>query len=248
MGEMRRPARIVYNLIGPRAFGALEFFIRHERAHGCGGPFNGQRCRAQLFDELIRCRPWNAIVETGTYRGETTVRFEETGIPVYTVESQPRYVSFARTRFFFERRRVQSYFADSREVLGGLASDPHFPRSGIFFYLDAHWYDDLPLRDEVELIFTHWPDSVALVDDFEVPDTAYGFDDYGEGKALTLEYLRPVEHLNLRLFFPTADFDEETGWRRGCVVLCQDEAVARILESVATLKPHIGRNGEPEHE
>jgi hypothetical protein len=240
---MGRTARIIFALIGPRAFGWLEYFVKPHRAHGFGGPFNGQSCRARLFEELIRCRAWNAIVETGTCRGGTTVRFEETGIPVHTVESAARYFGFAELRFFFERRRVHRYLADSRDLIRRLATDPRFPRSGVFFYLDAHWYDDLPLRDEIELAFTNWPDSVALVDDFEVPGTEYGFDDYGPGKALTLEYLRPLAHLNLHLFFPAPGVEEETGARRGCVVLCRDDKVAGLLEDIPALRPH-GRMGD----
>ena len=62
------------------------------------------------------------------------------------------------------------------------------------FYLDAHWNDHLPLREEVELALKHFAKAVLIIDDFAVPDDpGYAFDDYGPGKALTLDYLARAE-------------------------------------------------------
>ena len=36
------------------------------------------------------------------------------------------------------------------------------------FYLDAHWLEHLPLREEVELITANFPRAVIVIDDFEV--------------------------------------------------------------------------------
>jgi hypothetical protein len=45
------------------------------------------------------------------------------------------------------------------------------------FYLDAHWEEYLPLRDELQLIYNNFPRAVVLVDDFKVDDDlGYGFD------------------------------------------------------------------------
>ena len=58
------------------------------------------------------------------------------------------------------------------------------------FYLDAHWHEYLPLRDELEIALGQFANAVVLIDDFQVPDDpGYGFDDYGPGKTLNLEYL-----------------------------------------------------------
>ena len=63
----------------------------------------------------------------------------------------------------------------------------------------------------------------------------YGYDDYGPGKALTLDYLKQVGHLELKAFFPRATADAETGQKRGSVVLCRDPDVARTLSGLETL-------------
>jgi hypothetical protein len=53
-------------------------------------------------------------------------------------------------------------------------------QAGVFFYLDAHRYEDLPLRDEIRIVTRHWSEVAIMVDDFEVPnDSDYRFDDYG---------------------------------------------------------------------
>jgi hypothetical protein len=72
-----------------------------------------------------------------------------------------------------------------------------------FFYLDAHWYDHLPLLDEMTLILERMSNSVIMVDDFQVPDDpGYCYDDYGEGQVLDLRYLLPLAHYDFAIFFP----------------------------------------------
>jgi hypothetical protein len=34
-------------------------------------------------------------------------------------------------------------------------------------YLDAHWGDDLPLLDELEIVLKAKPEALILIDDFE---------------------------------------------------------------------------------
>ena len=91
----------------------------------------------------------------------------------------------------------------------------------VFAYLDAHWGPDLPLREELEIIAAHWKRAVVMVDDFEVPgDSGYGFDDYGDGAALTESYLRRAAALgSWTVRYPVAPSTVETGSRRGCCVL-----------------------------
>ena len=77
-------------------------------------------------------------------------------------------------------------------VWQALARDSSVPKCDVFFYLDAHWEDDLPLLEEIEVIFSHRDRATIMIDDFCVPGTDYGFDDYGAGKTLNLAYLRAV--------------------------------------------------------
>ncbi len=201
-------------------------------------PFNGQDGRRQIFRELLRTLPLHALVETGTFRGTTTAFLaRESQLPVFTVEAVPRAFQYARFRLR-GLSRVRLELGDSRRFIERLAHDASLPKVNVFFYLDAHWYQDLPLREEVELIARFWKSSVIMIDDFEVPgDAGYGFDDYGPGKRLCLGYLPPLEALGLVAFFPSIPSATESGARRGCVVLVHGDLAGRV-RNIAALRPH----------
>src|SRR5262249_42296175 len=149
--------------------------------------------QALFVDILVKTQP-HMIVETGTYLGITTELMSETGLPVFTIESHPRNYGFACARFWW-RQNVRVLYGDSRARLGRLFDETLHPLYGLtlFFYLDAHWNDDLPLAEELDIVFRRCPKAVVMIDDFQVPsDAGYGFDDYGPGKALVLSYIRPA--------------------------------------------------------
>lgn len=219
--------------------GGREYYSQPMWRSGFGGPFNGQRCRQELFLELVRAFRVVALVETGTYRGTTTEFMRQmTDLAVFSTDLDPRAYGFARMRFL-GRRGVHLFLRDSRSFLRELAR--HGPKGRVLFYLDAHWNKDLPLREEVDVIFRAWPQAVVMIDDFQVPDdTGFGFDDYGPGKALTLEYLGDLKSEGLQAFFPAIRSSEETGARRGAVVLASDPdvaAIARRLKSLRSAEP-----------
>ena len=216
--------------------GAVDCLFQRQAVTGFGGPLNGSASRLQTFEELRRRCAFDAIVETGTYRGESTIYFAATGCPVYSSEVNPRYLGYARMRLR-SRSNVHILLGDSRQFLRRLIEDPRVPKDKVFFYLDAHWHDDLPLREEVELIFRNWKRPVVMVDDFQVPgDEGYQFDDYGEGKRLSLDYLDPVAHLAFAAFFPTLPSSEESGYKRGWTVLAGDPFSIDQLRQIAQVR------------
>jgi hypothetical protein len=127
--------------------------------------------------------------------------------------------------------------------LRDLAANVQFPKSKVFFYLDAHWQEHLPLAEELEIIFTSWREAVVMVDDFKVPGSDYAYDDYGPGKALTLEYLDRLRHLELTPFFPAVPSELETGLKRGSVVLCREAIVTERLSRIESLTIYADRDG-----
>src|SRR5262249_41063976 len=164
-----------------------------------------------------------AIVETGTYLGTTTELLATCGVPVHTVEANERCYGFARARFW--RGNVHVWLGDSRSGLRAILDGPlrSKPSETIFVYLDAHWEDDLPLAEELDIVFSNCPSAVVMIDDFQVPgDPGYRYDDYGSGKALTPGYIQSsCKTHNLVALYPGARSADETGARRGCVVLVQ---------------------------
>ena len=178
-----------------------------------------------------------AIVETGTFRGTTTEFFADLCPgPVFTIEADQRLYGFSRTRFI-RRRNVVSLLDDSRSGLRGLIGDTRLHGKRVLFYLDAHWDVDLPLAEEIDLVFGNWNEAVVLIDDFQVPDDAgYGFDDYGAGNALTLGYIGEMrDKYQSKIFFPAAASTQETGARRGCVVLVANPILSATIQ--AKLRP-----------
>lgn len=109
--------------------------------------------------------------------------------------------------------------------------------AGGFFYLDAHDSGDLPLREELEIIFENWSDAVVMIDDFMVPhDSGYGYGDYGVGKIPSIEYLGPLAHLRLAMFLPAKDSKAETGAKRGCTVVARDPEIVEKIKRSETLR------------
>lgn len=184
-----------------------------------GGPLNGQRYRQQIFARMMRVNP-DAIIETGTYLGASTAHFARQGVPVHTCESHDQ--NYARAIVnLTEFSNVRLYLQDSRAFLKGLAGDPAITYDCPLFYLDAHWYNDLPLAEEIAIIRDRWPRFMIMVDDFEVPGTNYGFDRYTNGLELTLDYLRKenIDLASMAVMFPTAAETSETSVRRGTLML-----------------------------
>lgn len=193
---------------------------------------NGQRFRQEMFRALIQELRPHAVFESGTYRGATTqFLWHVSGRPVYTVEKEPAFARPAARRFR-DVSDIRVIKSDSRKALLGLRDNSSFPKSRVFFYLDAHWDADLPLREEVAIITGSWTDSLIVIDDFKVPDDpGYGFDTYA-GTQLSIEYLGDAVGA-YKIFWPNCPSREETGARRGCVVL----AAPTLADRLAALEP-----------
>jgi len=200
-----------------------------------GGPMNGQSGRQGIVEQLLTLVPFAEVVETGTFRGSSTEFLARTShLPVVTVEAVPRNYEYAKRRLAkFPDVRVR--LGDSRQFLDELSKTA--TESPVLFYLDAHWEEDLPLEGELEVIERWWPQAVVLVDDFEVPDdSGYGYDDYGIGKSLDHRLLDRSAVATWSRFAPTLPSAQETGERRGCVVIAAP-AVSAQLGGVSRLRP-----------
>ena len=192
--------------------------IRKDRADpqariGFAGPLNGQRIRQNIFIQLSEIFAFDALVETGAYLGTTTEFFSSRGLPVYSCEAAPNYFYFSAMRLK-DRMNARLFLEDSRVFLKRYFDNFSKLHSMPFFYLDAHWHEDLPLPYEIDLISDNQQDFVIMVDDFKSPfHPDYGYDRYSKGIELTLEYLRPVlkSKRKLTFAFPSMGPQAETG-------------------------------------
>jgi hypothetical protein len=215
---------IAKRLLGEETLGTLDYFRFPARRDSWGGPFNGQHGRQAIFNGIIANARPVAIVETGTYLGTTTEFMASAGLPIFTIEGQPRNFGYSKTRLR-GRRNVSIFLGDSRSHLRLLLAEQFKGRLSetVLFYLDAHWYDDLPLAEEIEIIYSSMPSAVCLIDDFAVPgDMGYAFDDYGAGKVLDAGYIAPLlEQFGLTAYYPVLPSTEESGMKRGCVAIAK---------------------------
>jgi hypothetical protein len=205
---------------------------------GLTGPFNGQRRRATAVREIFARVPFQVVIETGTFLALTTTFLRGlTSAPIATIEINPDYHLYSRRRLR-NAQGVECLLGDSPEVLARLADEPALTSGPVFFYLDAHWLDHLPLLDELRVIRRGWPEFVALIDDFRVEgDDGYGYDDYGPGKSIELDLLALPELADLHLFWPAQPASRETGTCRGWVVLATPTAMAEALTGLTELRP-----------
>lgn len=205
--------------------------------HGESIGFNGQRHRKAIFSELTRAFAFDAIVETGTFIGNTTGYLATTsGLPVHTCDAKRRFSAVARRRLD-AIPNITFTVGDSRPFLRSLAAT-ELSKQRVFFYLDAHWQEDLPLAEEIETIATHWREYVIMIDDFKVEgDAGYSHDDYGTGKALSLaDFGAIISARSLVPFFPSGRSSDESGGRAGSVVLAPRGAQADVVASLGSLR------------
>ena len=201
--------------------------------------FNGQAGRQAIFEAVTRHMRFESIVETGTYLGNTTGWMNHvTGLPVHTSEIN-RYFHLLACRRLAARNQISLELGDSIDFLRRLAASP-ITAQRVYFYLDAHWYESLPLAEELRLIAQHWRNFVVMVDDFEVPgDAGYGFDDYGFRRSLSMNcFGKTFRELGLAAYCPSLPSSQETGSRSGCVLLAKAGSdAARELDTLSLLRP-----------
>lgn len=190
-----------------------------ELQNGWGGPLNGQKKRIECFEKIIDLWRPQTIVETGSFRGISTQWFSDnSNAGIYSCEKNKRYFLQAKKKLS-NNKNINLAFQDSIYFLKDLA-DSETKKDRCLFYLDAHWEEELPLREELEIIEAEFSNSIIIIDDFKVPyDAGYGYDNYGPGKTLSLAILEGIIDLNRLIGFPKENSLEETGARRGYAVL-----------------------------
>ena len=200
--------------------------------------FNGQKCRKIIFKELIKLIQYDIIVETGTWIGNTTGYMrDKSNLPIITCEINKQFHAIAQKRLK-RFNNITYILKNSTDFLSELF-DTENEYSNILFYLDAHWYSHLPLEDEIRIICNQYNgDFVIMIDDFEVPgDSGYGFDDYGSNKKLNIDnYFHIFEEYNLSSFYPRINSIEETGEKRGCIVLANKRNTEKLIHAQSIYK------------
>jgi hypothetical protein len=155
-------------------------------------------------------------VETGTAGGDTTEWLAK--LPgesvVHTIEIVDE--QYQRTS-----KRLASYpnitfhHGDSGKYLASLLET--LPRQPTLFYLDAHWQEYWPLRDEL-IAIDRWggENAIIVIDDFQVPNRSFHHDTWG-GKPCGLDHIRDVLPADHILYFNDRSNRLLHGVPHGCV-------------------------------
>lgn len=230
MNLLKRAAWEINERISPGIAFRVDL-LRPSLADSWGGPMNGQVKRWQMIRDMITLGNFDEVVETGTYRS-TTTRFLHhiSALPVHSAEIEERFFRYSAA-LCRPYSGIRLYHGDSREMLRSLSGREGDPR--LLFYLDAHWQADVPRYEELEIIAKRWSHAVVVIDDFKVPDDpGYAFTSY-DGSPLDIKYLPVLPRW--QAFYPAAASTEETGARRGCIVLASPE-MAPVMQPLTSLR------------
>ena len=198
---------------------------------------NGQERRQELFQILAKEIDFFEIYETGAFIGNTTGYFANlfSNKTIYSCELNLLYFELAKLRLSNFSNIILKNL-DSRILLNSI----NFSYSPTLFYLDAHWYSDLPLKEELSIITSKRPNSLIVVDDFQVPnDPGYNFDNYGKGKILDFKNFGSIfSKLSLYAFYPAANSSSETGYKRGYILLTNSSEIFILLKNLKSLNSY----------
>jgi hypothetical protein len=156
--------------------------------------FNHDPAVAGEVTRLIELFGVDHVVETGSWTGPTAVWFAKTfpNIRVDTVEIKEEFQAQAKAALA-PYQNACSHLGSSHEKLGDML-DLGDGNGAKLAYLDAHWWDYLPLNDELHIIAKHAADNcIVVIDDFKVPQRNYQCDIF-QDKPIDLSMV--IEALN----------------------------------------------------
>jgi len=135
----------------------------------------------QVQFEILRLRDLfniKCVIETGSYQGETTSFLGENFEKVFSVEIDEENFKISTSRC--QNLSNTEIFKNSSEIfLERFLSSLENKYEPILFYLDAHWGDYWPIKDELLQISNFCKDNcIIVIDDFFVPNRNFQFDSY----------------------------------------------------------------------
>jgi predicted O-methyltransferase YrrM len=192
--------------------------------------------RALVFLEINSRIIFDNYLETGTHLGVTTHFLasvaRKRGAVVYSCEINDDYYRIASSTVG-DLTNVRLHHCNSVDFLRLLS--PRVSGAVNFVYLDAHWYEYLPLRDELSVI-VNWPNTVVMIDDFKVPfDEGFGWDRYDDEREICMSYIESSIESHAA-FFPNYSAQEEGAVARGYCVVAMSKSCANALDEIRLLR------------
>ena len=189
--------------------------------------FNGDQLIWEEFISLVKEFDVEIIIETGTYKGDSTIEFAKLGMPVHTTEIRKTFHSEAVGKFQtagLSLDPIFPHFGDSAKLLNTLV--PNFARhkQRIILFLDAHWYGDNCLERELKVLMgIDWQGvyPVILIHDMHVPGESYGFDIEND-RPISMDWIEPYIYTiydgKFQYYYNTG-ICNEASHNRGCAFI-----------------------------
>lgn len=179
-------------------------------------PFSGDKYLAETFLMLKDKFGIKTVIETGTYKGSTTLWLNEHFDDVHTTEIDERLYPELRQRF--KGTNIKLWCAGSEEALPEILSYIHDKQPLIF--LDAHWYKN-PLLPELKVIAEAGIKPIIAIHDFKVPNRPdLGYDIYPNQK-ITYEWGYISKHIEA-IYGKDFEYfynEKAEGDMRGCIFI-----------------------------
>ena len=205
-------------------------------------PFNGQIQRAKQIREVARAFQPTICIETGTYFGTSTPHLASLVTNnTFTIEIDPKNFRKAQERLTknFYMLKIQCILGNSVTEMEKILRDLDPKSERVLAYLDAHWLDEIPTKQELELLCEWGGEWIAVIDDFQVPnDDSYLFDSYG---SVVINISQVPENRELKVYVPRTRGSNETGARRGTGYVFPESIFEKVRENeelFAGLKPY----------
>lgn len=161
-------------------------------------PFNGDYFVCEKIIELVNQFKINFVIETGTCLGGTTNWFAEKVVfnfkKVFTIELNEIYQRVAKQFCDENSSNIEFVLGDSSNKIGEILElNPKMKDEAILFFLDAHWGNHCPLRDELVQIANNCRKApIIVIHDFVVPNNSeLGYDTYN-GQPLDYNYIQDL--------------------------------------------------------
>lgn len=180
-------------------------------------PFNNDFHLQEMMSKFIDESRVELLIETGTYKGDTTKFLATFNKPVITTELVEELYNEACIDIK-EYTNIKALLGDSTTLL-----KPLLPTNGerVFFFLDSHGANDRSLDRELDLIAESNITPFITIHDFVVPGTTLGYDSH-DGQAYCFESFKDrFNKIYKRFGGYIYHYNDDTavGSRRGCIFL-----------------------------
>jgi len=152
-------------------------------------PFSNSEHLYNRVKELINEQDIDTAIETGTYKGATTLALSEMVDKVITIEKNVDQAKETINDRLVGTDNITVLIGDSRDMLSEVIEEAG---GNLFFYLDAHsWQnDDNPIRKELITIYEHKIKPTIVIHDFKVPGRYdLGYNSYRTGTQLDWRHI-----------------------------------------------------------